>query len=121
LYKGVPEDYGRDDVFMPFEMAQIRFFYKKPSNFFGNSENIRAFAPPEPVKPLRSTSVACPSKNDAQMCGSFYFYTMSNRIPFPKHYSNAHDLVRLLQSRGLTVADTAKAESYLEFIGTIKT
>jgi len=32
------------------------------------------------------------------MCGSFYFYTMSNRIPFQKPYASAHDLVRLLQS-----------------------
>ena len=63
--------------------------------------------PLEPAKPL----------HDAQMCGSFYFYTMSNRIPFQKPYASAHDLVRLLQSRGLTVADTAKAERYLEFIG----
>ena len=45
------------------------------------------------------------------------FYTMSNRIPFQKPYASTHDLVRLLQSRGLTVADTAKAERYLEFIG----
>ena len=51
------------------------------------------------------------------MCGSFYFYTMSNRIPFQKPYTNAHNLVCLLQSRGLTVADTVKAESYLEYIG----
>ena len=65
------------------------------------------FAPLEPAKPL----------NDAQMCGSFYFYTMSNRIPFPKPYTSAHDLVSLLQSRGLTIADTAKTERYLEFIG----
>ena len=63
--------------------------------------------PLEPAKPL----------NDAQMCGSFYFYTMSNRIPFQKSYACVHDLVSLLQSRGLTVADTAKAERYLEFIG----
>ena len=42
---------------------------------------------------------------------------MSNRIPFPKPYTSAHDLVCLLQSRGLTVTDTAKAESYLEYIG----
>ena len=52
-------------------------------------EIIRTFAPLEPAKPL----------NDAQMCGSFYFYTMSNRVPFQKSYTNAHDLVRLLQSR----------------------
>ena len=42
---------------------------------------------------------------------------MSNRIPFQKPYTSAHDLVCLLQSRGLTVIDTAKAESYLEYIG----
>ena len=67
----------------------------------------RIFAALEPAKPL----------NDAQMCGSFYFYTMSNRIPFQKTYTNAHDLVSLLQSRGLTITDIAKAEQYLEFIG----
>ena len=38
-------------------------------------------------------------------------------IPFTKPYLNAHDLIRLLQSRGLTVNDAAKAESYIEFIG----
>ena len=73
--------------------------------------------PPEPAKPL----------NDAQMCGSFYFYTMSNsnrrsrfamrRIPFQKPYTSAHDLVSLLQTRGLTINDSTKAERYLEFIG----
>ena len=42
---------------------------------------------------------------------------MSHRIRFQKAYTNAHDLVRLLQSRGLTVTNTAKAESYLEYIG----
>ncbi len=51
------------------------------------------------------------------MCGSFYFYTMSNRIPFHKPYTSASDLVSLLQSRGLTVTDTVKAELYLEHIG----
>ena len=71
------------------------------------SKNLRTFAPPEPAKPL----------HDAQMCGSFYFYTMSNRGPFQKPYTNAHDLVRLLQSRGLAIADAAKAKRYLEFIG----
>ena len=65
------------------------------------------FAPLEPAKPL----------NDAQMCGSFYFYTMSNRIPFPKPYTSAHDLISPLQSRGLTIANTTKTERYLEFIG----
>ena len=66
---------------------------------------ILTFAPPEPAKPL----------NDAQMCGSFYFCIMSNRIPFSKPYTNAHDLVQLLQSRGLSVNDTAKAEGYIDY------
>ena len=51
------------------------------------------------------------------MCGSFYSYTMNNRVPFQKPYTNAHDLVCLLQSRGLSISDTAKAEQYLDFIG----
>ena len=51
------------------------------------------------------------------MCGSFYFYTMSKRIPFQKSYTSAHDLVSLLQTRGLTINDSTKAERYLEFIG----
>ena len=42
---------------------------------------------------------------------------MSNRILFQKPYTGAHDLVCLLQSRGLTVTDTSKAESYLEYEG----
>ena len=67
-------------------------------------------------RPQQVTAHAKPL-NDAQMCGSFCFYRMSNRIPFQKPYTSAHDLVSLLQSRGLTVTDTAKAESYLEYIG----
>ena len=63
--------------------------------------------PLEPAKPL----------HDAQMCGSFYFYTMSSRIPFQKPNTSAHDLVSLLQSRGLTITDGTKAEQYLEYIG----
>ncbi len=42
---------------------------------------------------------------------------MSNQVPFQKAYTNAHDLVSLLQSRGLTITDTFKAEKYLENIG----
>ena len=51
--------------------------------------------------------------------GRFIFIKcpMNNKVPFHKPYTNAHDLVRLLQSRGLVVTDTAKAESYLEYIG----
>lgn len=42
---------------------------------------------------------------------------MSNKIPFLKPFANAHDLILLLQSRGLIIADPVKAERYLEFIG----
>lgn len=49
--------------------------------------------------------------------GRFYFCTMNNKIPFQKPYTNAHDLVKLLQSRGLAITDAVKAERYLEFIG----
>ena len=49
--------------------------------------------------------------------GRFILYTMNNKVPFQKPYRSAHDLVKLLQSRGLTISDSAKAESYLEYIG----
>ncbi len=78
-----------------------------PQKCLVNPGENSTFAPLEPAKPL----------NDAQMCGSFYFYIMSNRTPFQKPYTSAHDLVSLLQSRGLTIVDCAKAERYLEFIG----
>jgi hypothetical protein len=62
-----------------YKSGKIKAFPQKVSKFFGNSEIIRTYAVPEPAKPL----------NDAQMCGSFYFYTMSNRVPFQKSYTNA--------------------------------
>ena len=49
--------------------------------------------------------------------GRFIFYTMSNRVPFQKPYTNPHDLVLQLQQRGLSVTDTVKAERYIEYIG----
>ena len=42
---------------------------------------------------------------------------MPNRKPFHKTYTNSHDLVALLQSRGLAVNDPTKAERYLDYIG----
>ena len=96
-------------------MRIFRFFCPlfHPDNRFSHQKvwpfQIKAVPlyPLEPAKPL----------HDAQMCGSFYFYTMSNRIPFQKPYTSAHDLVSLLQSHGLTITDGTKAEQYLEFIG----
>ena len=59
-----------------------------------------------------------PSLSTMLKCaGRFIFYTMNNRVPFQKTYTSAHQLVRLLQSRGLIVTDTVKAERYLEYIG----
>ena len=92
--------WSKNNVFL----AAIIIFLPK---YLAVSDKSHTFVPPEPAKPL----------NDAQMCGSFYFYTMINRIPFQKPYTSANDLVYLLQSRGLTIADGVKAERYLEFIG----
>ena len=52
--------------------------------------------------------------------GRFIFVPMANRVPFHKTYTNSHDLVNLLQSRGLAVADPTNAERYLEYIGYFK-
>lgn len=42
---------------------------------------------------------------------------MATTIPFNKSYSNPHDLIALLKSRGLLVSNDDKAEHYLEHIG----
>ena len=47
----------------------------------------------------------------------FYIYHMSNTIPFSKGYTSPHDLVSLLQLRGLSISDILKAEHYLKHIG----
>ena len=55
------------------------------------------------------------------MCGSFYFYTMSNRIPFQKPYASAHDLVRLLVTGTGTWVSQVPVETWyneqLEIVG----
>jgi abortive infection bacteriophage resistance protein len=64
----------------------------------------------EPAKPL----------NDAQMCGSFFIYTIimeAETKPFIKSYSSPHELVKLLQNRGLHILDEKNAEHYIKFIG----
>ena len=59
-----------------------------------------------------------PSLSTMLKCaGRFIFMTMANKVPFQKPYTSSRDLVKLLQSRGLTVNDTARAERYLDFIG----
>jgi len=56
-----------------------------------------------------------PSLSTMLKCaGRFILYIMTNRVPFQKTYTNSHDLVNLLQSRGLAVSDPTKAERYLE-------
>ena len=99
-----------------------------PAKSLHDPNKCLTFAAREPAKPLND---AQPTTNreqcqtclniaevrrrkrllEVQMCGSFYFYTMSNRIPFQKPYTSAHDLVCLLQSRGLTVTDTSDGEA----------
>ena len=59
-----------------------------------------------------------PSLSTMLKCaGRFIFIPMANRAPFHKTYTNPHDLVNLLQSRGLAIDDPTKAERYLEYIG----
>ena len=71
---------------------QKSVFKQYKSHFLSKSLVIprksRIFAALEPAKPL----------NDAQMCGSFYFYTMSNRIPFQKTYASVPVKSNLLLS-----------------------
>ena len=49
--------------------------------------------------------------------GRFFVSAYDNTIPFSKAYSSPHDLVVLLQSRGLSIVDSASAEHYLMHIG----
>lgn len=49
--------------------------------------------------------------------GRFFYIRMTNKIQFHKPYTSPQDLVSLLQSRGLAISDTARAERYLEYIG----
>ena len=49
--------------------------------------------------------------------GRFIYVPVANRIPFQKTYTHSRDLVTLLQTRGLAIADPPKAARYLEYIG----
>jgi len=49
-------------------------------------------------------------------CAGRFFITMT-QIPFNKSYSHPKDLVSLLKTRGLVIADDAKAQHYLTHIG----
>lgn len=71
---------------------------------------------------MKNSSYFCTTRTRqaSQRCSNVrvvFLIPMPNRIPFHKIYTNAQDLVLLLQSRGLTVNDPAKAERYLEYIG----
>lgn len=41
----------------------------------------------------------------------------ATRVPFGGQYTNAHDLVILMASRGLLISNQVKAERYLKMIG----
>ena len=47
----------------------------------------------------------------------YVHFIMAATIPFGKQYTDSHDLVKLLKSRGLSVEDDTKAQHYLEHIG----
>lgn len=61
------------------------------------------------------------SHQASQRCSNawgFLFYNvMENLRPFTKEYKSAAELVELLKSRGLVIADTQKAKAYIENIG----
>ena len=46
----------------------------------------------------------------------YVHFIMAATIPFGKQYTDSHDLVKLLKSRGLSVEDDTKAQHYLEHI-----
>jgi abortive infection bacteriophage resistance protein len=48
--------------------------------------------------------------------GRFIFIPMTTLIPYTKDYKSASELVALLQSRGLYVSNTSKAQKYLQTI-----
>jgi abortive infection bacteriophage resistance protein len=48
--------------------------------------------------------------------GRFIFIPMENLTPYTKDYKSASELVTLLQSRGLSVSDTTKAQQHLQTI-----
>lgn len=92
--------------------SSFHFQLKRALRQHFTSNNLRIpiihciFAPLEPAKPL----------HNAQMCGSFYFIPMTNLISYIKDYKSASELVKLLQSRGLSVSDIGKASHYLQTI-----
>ena len=61
------------------------------------------------------------TRKASQRCSNvrvvFFYIRMTNRIQFHKPYTSPQNLVSLLQSRGLVIIDTARAERYLEYIG----
>ena len=71
------------------------------------SKKVRTFAPTR----TRQASQRCSNVRVV------FFIMTTNRIPFSKTYTSPHDLVSLLQSRGLSINDAVRAERYLEYIG----
>ncbi len=60
------------------------------------------------------------TRQASQRCSNVrvvFLYIMNNKIPFQKTFTRAHELVSLLQSRGLLIDDNKEAERYLEYIG----
>ena len=60
----------------------------------------------EPAKPL----------NNAQIGGSFFYYTHM-KTSFTKPYSSPEQIVQILKSRGMLMDDERKVENYLLNIG----
>lgn len=64
------------------------------------------FAALEPAKPL----------NDAQIGGSFFYYTYM-KTSFAKPYSSPEQIVQVLKLRGMLIKDEHRVENYLMNIG----
>ena len=47
----------------------------------------------------------------------YVHFIMTATIPFGKQYTDSHNLVKHLKSRGLSVEDDTKAQHYVEHIG----
>lgn len=79
---------------------------KKITKYFGIPNCFATFATLEPAKPL----------NNAQIGGSFFYYTYM-KTSFTKPYSSPEQIVQILKSRGMLMEDEHKVESYLLNIG----
>ena len=76
---------------------------------FVAQNNFITFAALEPAKPL----------NDAQIGGSFFYYTYM-KASFAKPYSSPEQIVQILKQRGMLMDDERKAPGCLVVLYVVK-